>query len=93
MASHLPVPESMNLSGNVQENWSYFKEQWQNYLVASGLNEKAGEVQIATFLVLIGKECYQVYRKLALTEEAQKDLNAIVKALKYIFCAEKKCDT
>ena len=78
MASHLLVPESMNLSGNIQENWSYFKEQWQNYLVASGLNEKAGEVQIATFLVLIGKECYQVYRKLALTKEAQKDLNAIV---------------
>ena len=85
MASHLPVPESMNLSGNVQENWSYFKEQWQNYLVASGLNEKAGEVQIATFLVLIGKECYQVYRKLALTEEAKKDLNAIVEALNKYF--------
>ena len=85
MASHLPVPESMNLSGNVQENWSYFKEQWQNYLVASGLNEKAGKVQIATFLVLIGKECYQVYRKLALTEEAQKDLNAIVEALNKYF--------
>ena len=31
------------------------------------------------------KRCYQVYRKLALTEEAQKDLNAIVEALNKYF--------
>ena len=71
----------MNVSGNVQENWSYFKEQWQNDLVASSFCEKTVEVQIATFLILIGKECYQVYRKLALAEEQMKDLKTIVEEL------------
>ena len=71
----------MSLKGNVQENWSYFKEQWEYYLVASGLSEKTGKVQIATFLVIVGKECYQVYRKLALTTEQKADLEAIVEEL------------
>ena len=75
----------MNVSGNVQKSWSYFKEQWQNYLVASSLSEKTVEVQIATFLILIGKECYQVYRKLALTEEQIKVLKTIAEELENYF--------
>ena len=85
MASNLPVPEPMSVSGNVQENWNYFKEQWENYLVASGLKEKTGEVQIATFLVVIGKECYQVYRKLALTAAQKANLKAIIEELEKYF--------
>ena len=85
MASNLPVPEPMNVGGNVQENWNYFKEQWENYLVATGLKEKTGEVQIATFLVVIGKECYQVYRKLALTAAQKANLKAIIEELEKYF--------
>ena len=76
MASNLPVPESMQVKGNVQENWTYFKEQWQNYLIASGLSEKPDAVKVATFLVILGKECYQVYQKLNLTEEQKRNVTA-----------------
>ena len=39
--NNLPVPEPMNVtSGNVAENWSYFREQWNDYKIATGLREK-----------------------------------------------------
>ena len=39
--NNLPVPEPMNLSsGKAAENWSYFREQWADYEIATGLSEK-----------------------------------------------------
>ena len=89
MASNLPVPEPMKVSGNVPANWMYFKEQWENYLVASGLSEKDDTVKIATFLVIVGKECYQVYRKLALSEDQRKNLTEIIGRLERYFRPKK----
>ena len=65
----------------VQANWTYFKEQSQNYLVASGLSEKTDAVKAATFLVILGKECYQMYQKLGVTKEQKRSVAAIIAAL------------
>ena len=57
MASNLPVTEQMQVEGNDQANWTHFKEQWHNYLVASGLSDKIDAVKVATFPVILGNEC------------------------------------
>ena len=43
--SSLSVSEPMNVtSGNVAENWSYFREQWNDYRIATDLREKDKKV-------------------------------------------------
>ena len=32
MASNLPVPEPMQVQGNVQANWTCFNEQWHKII-------------------------------------------------------------
>jgi len=39
--NNLTVSEPMNVtSGTVAENWNYFREQWKDYEVATGLKQK-----------------------------------------------------
>jgi len=56
--SNLPVPLAMNMKGYVASNWKFFKDQWQNYEIASGLAQKPVNVRLATLKVVMGKDCY-----------------------------------
>ena len=60
----IPVPAPMPIKGDLRGNWKFFKAQWQNYEVATGLNEKEEAVRITTLLTLIGKDCFQVFQNL-----------------------------
>ena len=56
--NNLLVPEPMNLtSGNVAENWSYFKEQWNDYEIATGLREKEEKIHVSTLREIMSKGC------------------------------------
>ena len=48
MAESIAQPNALNLTGNVAENWRYFKQEFELYLVAAGLDTKpaAGGVSI-----------------------------------------------
>ena len=70
--NNLPVPEPMNVtSGNVAENWSYFREQW-NYKSATGLREKDEKIRVATLRGIMGKDCYNIYKRLGLEEDEKE---------------------
>ena len=71
--NNLPVPEPRNVtSGNAAENWSYFREQWNNYEIATGLREKDKKIRVATLRGIMGKDCYNIYKRLALEEEKRR---------------------
>ena len=71
--NNLPVPEPMNVtSGNVAENWSYFREQWNDYKIATGLREKDEKIRFATLRGIMGKDCYNIYKRLALEKEKER---------------------
>ena len=69
------------MKGDVISNWQYFCNSWQNYEIATGLNDKANDVRVATLLTIMGKECYQVYENLPLTIDERKDSKAILEKL------------
>ena len=69
VASNLPVQKPQQVQGNVQVNWTYFKEQRKKYFLTLGPIEKTNAVKVATYLVMLGRESYQIHQKLALTEE------------------------
>ena len=71
----------MDTKGNVATNWKYFKSSWQNYFVALELKKKDPTVQIATLKAVMGKECFQIYEHLPLSDEEHKDLDTILSAL------------
>ena len=43
-----------------------FKQKWQDYEVATGLDQKNQLVRLATFRSVVGKECLQIFRNLNL---------------------------
>ena len=84
--NNLPVPEPMNVtSGNVTENWSYFREQWNDYEIATGLREKDEKIRVATLREIMGKDCYNIYKRLALEEEEKERVTSILDGLEKYF--------
>jgi len=54
----------MNINGDIASNWTFFKDQWQNYGIASGLAQKEVNVRLATLEVAIGNDCYEILQRL-----------------------------
>ena len=60
------------MSGNVAENWSYFREQWNDHEIATGLRENDEKIRVAILRGIMGKDCYNIYKRLALEEEKER---------------------
>ena len=58
----LPPPAPLEIhSDQAGEKWKRFKRAWDSYTLATGLSEKAEDVQVATLLTVIGEEAREVY--------------------------------
>ncbi|XP_038055836.1 uncharacterized protein K02A2.6-like [Patiria miniata] len=79
--SLIPPPAKMDMKGDQVSNWQFFKSSWQNYLVATELDKKDTSIHVATLLTVMGKECYEVYENLPLTEEQRKSPQQILTSL------------
>ena len=75
----------MDMNGDVTQNWRYFQDSWNNYIIATYLKSSDADVIVATLLSVIGKECYQVYMHLPMTEAERKDYKIILKKLSDYF--------
>ncbi|UYV75530.1 K02A2.6-like [Cordylochernes scorpioides] len=87
--SNIPVPAPILINSQAAENWSFFKSQWDNYQVATELNKKDNNVIRATFLSLIGKDCFNVFLNLDLKEDEKNSLPKIIEALNNHFTPQK----
>ena len=83
--SNFPVPAPMDLRGDLVQNWSFLKAQYENYEVATSLNKKQDDIRVATLLSLMGKECFRVYTHLDIAEEDRKKVDKILQALERHF--------
>ena len=59
--SKLKPPTGLQLTGNLSKNWRKFKQRFEIYSIASGLNEKAEGIQVASLLHLVGEEALEVF--------------------------------
>ena len=53
--------DPMNLSGKLSDNWRKWKQRWNLYKVAYGVNEKSEDIQRAIFLHMIGEDALRIY--------------------------------
>ena len=81
--------EQMNCIGDVSNNWKNFREGYEDYLVATGLNQKDKKVQVITLKSLMGNERKKILKRLLLTEGEMKEPVIILQKLEDHFVQER----
>lgn len=75
----LKPPSHLSFEGNLAENWKEWLQGFRLYLVASGIDEKAGKVKVATFLHVAGVEARRIYNTFNIPEEDAEKLEVVFK--------------
>lgn len=57
----LTTPEKLSLAGDTEQEWRLFKQKYELYMLASGLNKKPDDVRVALLLTLGGDELLRIY--------------------------------
>ena len=65
----IPVPQAMDMKGDLVQNWEFFRASWENYEIATELDKKDAKIRVATLLAIIGKETLKIYQHLPMTKE------------------------
>jgi hypothetical protein len=73
------------MKGDLKGNWKFFKSQWTNYEIATGLVRKEDAIRMATLLTMIGKDCYHVYENLNITAKERQNIQEVNEALEKHF--------
>ena len=68
----IPVPAPLSMDGDQYANWEFFRSQWENYEIATGLDEKEDQRRVATLLSVMSKDCYRIFEHLDITSELRK---------------------
>ncbi|XP_069103751.1 uncharacterized protein [Argopecten irradians] len=85
----LKPPGALNLEGNLSENWKEWVQGFELYMTASGIEEKSGKVQVATFLHVAGIEARRVYNTFTIPEGDKEKLD-VLKTKFYEYCEPRK---
>ena len=99
----IPVPEPVDMKGNTYNNWTFFRAQWENYEIATGLDKNKAKVCIVTLLTVMGKE-YNLFICLKQTTDQVKIIEALQKHFEpsrnmiyerymYNVCQKYQCET
>ncbi|KAL9696639.1 hypothetical protein quinque_016218 [Culex quinquefasciatus] len=70
--SSIPFPEPLSLNGNLRENVELWKESFETYCIASGVEQLPERVQIATFKSALGPSARKIFNLWPL-QPADKD--------------------
>ena len=84
-SNNFPVPAAMEMKGDLVQNWSFFRSQWEDYEIATELNKKDEVIRVATLRSVLGKDCLHVYKHLDMTDAQRKEVKEILDALEKHF--------
>jgi len=68
----------MNIKGDPVNNREFFRQQWTDYEVATGLDKQEQKICLATFWSVMGKECLQIFLNLKLEPKRQNNIDACI---------------
>lgn len=89
MNSNIPFPEKLKLTGNMRENVDNFKDSFEIYLIASGLELQEERVKIATFKAALGLEARKIFNLWPLQPEEQNTVAACLASLSQYMVPQK----
>lgn len=83
-------PAQMNWSGNLCENWKFFKQKFDIYLIASKSNLESSNYQVALLLNVIGDRSLKVFNNFVFANEEEKsNLASVLKKFDLYFMPDK----
>ena len=71
----------MKISGDRVTNWEFFRQQWQDYELGTGLEHRPEPVRLATLRSVMGKDRLEIFLNLELTPEERASVTSSLKAL------------
>lgn len=82
---NFPLPNAMHCRGDVAGNWEFFKHQWSDYEIATGLIHRENTIRLATLRSAMGRECLQIFLNLNLSEDDKQNIDRCLEALDQYF--------
>ena len=82
---NFPLPNAMNCRGDVSGNWDFFRQQWSDYEIATGLDKREESVRLTTLRSAMGRECLQILLNLNLSEEDKTKIDRCMDSLENYF--------
>lgn len=86
----LRPPEGLKLIGNVDSNWRHFKQQFELYMSATGMDNKPEPRRIALLLTVAGPQAIEVFNTFEFASAADKEKYNEVIAKFEAYCSPKK---
>ena len=71
-------------------NWREFREEWEDYEIATSVAEKSDAVRVATLKTVMGSEAAGILKRLSLSAEDRKTTKQVLDALEKHFKPRKK---
>ncbi|KAJ8685555.1 hypothetical protein QAD02_021348 [Eretmocerus hayati] len=88
MEGLLQPPPPLVIDGNLEENWKKWKQKFELFIVATGLESKEDGRKIAVLLNIIGEDALDMYNTFSLTIDQEKSLEDVINAFEE-YCTSK----
>ena len=86
----IPIPEKLIVSGtNKSTNWNIFKQTWNNFEIATGLQRRPEDQRLATLLSIAGNEALVVYNAFSWHENEMKSVETVIEKFE-AYCKRKR---
>lgn len=82
-------PKSLDLNGNISENWRKFKQSFDIFLKASGSIRKPDEIKVAILLNIVDEDGIELYNTFNLQETERNNLAKVLQCFEE-YCVPKK---
>ncbi len=85
----VPLPERLNIKGNVTQHWRTFRKRWEPFEVSSRLTKRSHEERVATFQQCLPAEALEVLDTLPFAEGENINNMAVVLRHMEAYCSSK----
>ena len=75
----------MKVSGDEVTNWEFFRQQWEDYELSTGLEHLPEPARLATLHSVMGKDCLETFLNLELTPDKRASVTSSLKTLEAYF--------
>ncbi|KAK9704014.1 hypothetical protein QE152_g28561 [Popillia japonica] len=82
---YLSQPKEMVMTGDLAANWRKFRNNYETFMIATGANKKAVEVQAAVLTHCMGEEVRSILDTLDISAEQKQDPKYILEVLQQYF--------
>lgn len=81
----VPPPKPMDIKGDVASNWRYFRSSFEDFSIATKLNQESDEIQVAALRSCLGQDAKTTLLHLVLTDDERKKVKPCLDALEAFY--------